>query len=147
VTFATYSHGSLNKVYNKRVVHIGDAAHRASPQLGQGANMALLDASLLAEALAEFPADKALGVYQRRRFLHLKTYQFLSLIMTPLYQSDSQIRSWMRDRLLTPFAKTRIGGRFVSRIISGDFIDPFGGRRKSKPDAKEVRDILRGPGE
>lgn len=147
VTFATYSHGSLNKVYKKRLVHIGDAAHRASPQLGQGANMALLDAALLAEAMAEGPVSKALALYQRRRMLHLKTYQFLSLLMTPLYQSDSQVRSWMRDRILTPFSKTGPGARFVSRIISGDLIDPFGGRRKGEPDAEQVRDILRGPGE
>jgi len=34
-------------------VHIGDSAHATSPQLGQGANMALLDALALAVALRE----------------------------------------------------------------------------------------------
>ena len=147
MTFARYSHGSLNKVYDQRVVHIGDAAHRTSPQLGQGANMALLDAAMLAEAMAEYPTKKALKVYQRRRFLHLKTYQFLSLFMTPLYQSDRRSAAWIRDRILTPFSKSVLGKRLVSKIISGDLIDPFGGRRKNLPAAEQVRDILRGPGE
>ncbi|MFT5159161.1 MAG: 2-polyprenyl-6-methoxyphenol hydroxylase-like FAD-dependent oxidoreductase [Paracoccaceae bacterium] len=40
-TMATYSHGTLRIPIGNRLVHIGDAAHTASPQLGQGANMAL----------------------------------------------------------------------------------------------------------
>ena len=53
--FAQYSHGMLDSpvslIDRVPVVHIGDAAHRASPQLGQGANMALLDAVALVNEL------------------------------------------------------------------------------------------------
>ncbi|WP_218780093.1 FAD-dependent monooxygenase, partial [Cellulomonas iranensis] len=57
MTQARYSHGTLRRPWTPGLVHIGDAAHRASPQLGQGANMALLDA--LALARQAWAADTA----------------------------------------------------------------------------------------
>lgn len=51
LTMARYAHGTLKTPYGHGIVHIGDSAHRASPQLGQGANMAMLDAYALAQAI------------------------------------------------------------------------------------------------
>ena len=51
LTFAQYDHFTARRPYSSRLVHIGDAAHATSPQLGQGANMALLDALALAYSL------------------------------------------------------------------------------------------------
>ena len=56
--------------YKGRVVLIGDAAHSATPHLGQGAGMAVEDAVVLAEewlAGHEDPA-KALRRFMDRRF-------------------------------------------------------------------------------
>jgi 2-polyprenyl-6-methoxyphenol hydroxylase-like FAD-dependent oxidoreductase len=51
-----------------RVVLIGDAAHASSPNMAQGAAMALEDALVLADALAtRSPLEHALAEYQRRR--------------------------------------------------------------------------------
>ena len=50
-----------------RIIAIGDAWHSASPQLGQGANMALLDAWSLARGLAEDGYDLALAHLAARR--------------------------------------------------------------------------------
>ncbi|MFT5116102.1 MAG: hypothetical protein ACI8P9_005466 [Parasphingorhabdus sp.] len=38
-----YSHGQVFKLYAERQIFVCDYAHRASPQLVQGANMALLE--------------------------------------------------------------------------------------------------------
>ena len=52
----------------RRVVLIGDAAHASSPNMAQGAAMALEDALVLADVLATSPdIEEALTEYQRRR--------------------------------------------------------------------------------
>src|SRR5690606_31182113 len=44
LSLARYGHHTLPVPAGRRLAIIGDAAHSTSPQLGQGANMALLDA-------------------------------------------------------------------------------------------------------
>jgi 2-polyprenyl-6-methoxyphenol hydroxylase-like FAD-dependent oxidoreductase len=50
-----------------RVVLVGDAAHASSPNMAQGAAMAVEDALVLAELLAAEPVDQALTAYEKRR--------------------------------------------------------------------------------
>ena len=77
---------------SERLVHIGDAWHSASPQLGQGANMALLDAWALAQALGgEGPLDARLATAVALRRSHVRLYQWLTALFTPAYQSDSRL--------------------------------------------------------
>ena len=53
---------------SRRVVLVGDAAHASSPNMAQGAAMALEDALVLAEALAtSHDIEDALTEFQRRR--------------------------------------------------------------------------------
>ncbi|MDA4805204.1 FAD-dependent monooxygenase, partial [Enterobacter hormaechei] len=62
MTLARYGHHTLAMPAGRHLAVIGDAAHSTSPQLGQGANMALLDARALAHALATSTAlDAALS--------------------------------------------------------------------------------------
>lgn len=58
--------------YKGRVVLIGDAAHSATPHLGQGAAMAVEDAVVLAEELARQDVDNALRAFMDRRFERAK---------------------------------------------------------------------------
>jgi 2-polyprenyl-6-methoxyphenol hydroxylase-like FAD-dependent oxidoreductase len=52
----------------RRVVLVGDAAHASSPNMAQGAAMALEDTLVLAEMLtADLPVDQALAGYVQRR--------------------------------------------------------------------------------
>ncbi len=85
--------------HTARRVFIGDAAHAMSPQLGQGTNLALMDASALTDALGEKPTlGAALEAYSHRRSDHVGFYQFASRWLTPLFQSDLQalgpLRNW-----------------------------------------------------
>lgn len=126
MTPARYSHGTLARPYAGRLVHIGDAAHRASPQLGQGANMALLDALALAHAVKAGPDDPG-PIYARLRRWHVRLYQGMSAAFTPQYQSDSRLLPLLRDRILTPLSRLPPVPRILTRLVGGDLILPLAG--------------------
>lgn len=127
-TFASYDHFTRKKPYAGRVVQIGDAAHATSPQLGQGANMALLDAYALTIALrkAEDLPD-ALQRYAHMRRWHVRLFQAASALFTPFYQSDSRVLSVMRDRLLAPLTRVPPLDGFVARLVAGMTVAPLRG--------------------
>ncbi|MCW1430787.1 FAD-dependent monooxygenase [Novosphingobium sp. JCM 18896] len=127
LTFARYAHRTLKTPLEDRLVHIGDAWHSASPQLGQGANMALLDAWALARALSEH-GDIAQALTEaialRRR--HVKLYQALTCLFTPVYQSDSRLLPFVRDRLVGPVSKLWPATAIQASMVSGLIGDPLG---------------------
>ncbi|MCC5958463.1 MAG: FAD-dependent monooxygenase [Rhodobacteraceae bacterium] len=134
MAMARYSHGTLRKPWGQGIVHIGDAAHRASPQLGQGANMALLDAWALAQAWEHAQGDgaRAMQLYARARRWHVRIYQTMSWAFTPQYQSDSRILPVLRDRLLFPMSMVPPLPHILSRLVCGDLIPPHGIERPRK---------------
>jgi 2-polyprenyl-6-methoxyphenol hydroxylase-like FAD-dependent oxidoreductase len=127
MTFAAYSHGHLRRPWQGRVVQIGDAAHRASPQLGQGANMAFLDALALTLALDRAGPDDALRLYARMRRAHVGLYQAMSRFLTPQYQSGSRLPALIRDRLLGPAAHLPPLAWLTGAIAAGTLIPPLSG--------------------
>jgi 2-polyprenyl-6-methoxyphenol hydroxylase-like FAD-dependent oxidoreductase len=128
MTMARYSHGTLSKLYDGRVIFVGDAAHRASPQLGQGANMALLDAWALARALDKAAGDVQLAAqwYAQARRWHVRGYQTMSRLFTPQYQSDSRVLPWLRDRVLFPLSMVPPLPGILTRLVCGDLLPPLG---------------------
>ena len=73
-------------------------AHATSPQLGQGANQALVDAVVLSDALAgTADTGAALARYAALRRGHVRFYQPTSRLITPLFQSRSRLLGWGRD--------------------------------------------------
>jgi len=126
LTLARYAHRTMMTPYSRRTVFVGDAAHSTSPQLGQGANMALLDVAALAHALAGHETiEAAFSAYARARRMHVRLFQLLSLAFTPFYQSDSAALAWIRDRLVATIARVPPAPRLLASIVSGMLVDPF----------------------
>lgn len=124
--FARYAHRTISNPVRRSVVHIGDAWHAASPQLGQGANMAMLDAMALSNAMCDHAdLDSALNDFYQRRRRHVLFYQMISALFTPLYQSHSQILPVLRDYLLTPLSQLPPAQKILARIVSGTLLDSF----------------------
>ncbi|HYW16918.1 MAG TPA: NAD(P)/FAD-dependent oxidoreductase [Allosphingosinicella sp.] len=126
LTFARYAHRTLREPAGPGLIHIGDSWHSTSPQLGQGANMALLDSWALAMALREEDGlDRALlrAVALRRR--HVGLYQALSVLFTPAYQSDSRVLPWIRDRIVPPFGRLWPATRIQAEMVAGTFGGPM----------------------
>lgn len=99
---------------------IGDAAHATSPQLGQGANLALMDAMALTDALRETRSvSEALTSYAARRRDHVAFYQWASRWLTPFFQSDSRLAGWTRDLAFGPAGKLPIIQRQMLMTLAG----------------------------
>jgi 2-polyprenyl-6-methoxyphenol hydroxylase-like FAD-dependent oxidoreductase len=96
VLTARYGDVRMQRWYGDGVIVLGDAAHAMSPQLGQGVNLALADASCLADCLAHHPLPAALALYQRRRRWQLLYYQYATRWLTPWFQSDYEWLSPIR---------------------------------------------------
>lgn len=127
LTFARYSHRTLAAPAETALIHIGDAWHSASPQLGQGANMALLDAWALAKGLAAAPGiDAALHRTVELRKRHVRAYQWLTALFTPVYQSDNRVLPFIRDRLVGPLSKLWPATAIQAAMVSGLVADPLG---------------------
>ena len=127
LTLARYGHHTLATPAGRRLAVIGDASHSTSPQLGQGANMALLDAAALAHAVETTEdVETALSAYVRMRRLHIRFFQALSFAFTPFYQSDSRTLPFIRDRLVATIAKIPPAPQFLAAMVSGTLVDPFG---------------------
>ena len=126
LTFARYAHRTLRDPASPGLIHIGDAWHSTSPQLGQGANMALLDAWALAKALREEAGvgDALSRAVALRRF-HVRLYQALSALFTPAYQSDSRLLPWIRDRIVPPFGRLWPATRIQAEMVAGTFGGPL----------------------
>ncbi len=120
VVFAAYGHHTLTRPFEGRLAVIGDAAHATSPQLGQGANMALLDAEALWSAV-ETSRDVADAprAYARARRSHVRLYQAMSALFTPFYQSDSAVLPWLRDWLFAPVSRAPGMDRLLALLVAG----------------------------
>jgi 2-polyprenyl-6-methoxyphenol hydroxylase-like FAD-dependent oxidoreductase len=100
---------------------IGDAAHGTSPQLGQGANLALVDAVELGERFSGTTTSVAVtaAAYEADRRRHVMIYQFVSWAMTPLFQSHGGFWAGVRRWLFTPLSRVPGIRQLGAAILTG----------------------------
>lgn len=114
LTFSQYNDTLMKCWHYDQLIFIGDSAHCTSPQLGQGANLALIDALTLSECLKEAGSiNEALHLFTKSRRNHVVFYQLASRLLTPFFQSDSKIAAWVRDKSFgtlckMPYIKTQM---------------------------------------
>ena len=119
-TRATYRHVALPRWSDGPVLFIGDAAHGTSPQLGQGANLGLLDAHALARALAESKdLSAALALLARRRSSAVRFYRQASHLLTPFFQSRLWPLGLLRDAFMGPACHLPGMGPLMGTTLAG----------------------------
>jgi salicylate hydroxylase len=139
LVFAAYAHRTMRAPVSQECVHVGDSWHCTSPQLGQGANMALLDAFALARALEmQSNLEAALGEYARLRLWHIRLYQAASFLFTPAYQSDSAAIAWLRDFIMSPISRVPPAPQILAALVAGQWGAPLSaiGNRQSAVAAR-----------
>lgn len=124
---ARYRDSVVTHWHRGHAVLVGDAAHAMSPQLGQGVNMALMDAWALCEALRTGDAIAlALERFQRERRRHVAIYQQWSRWLTPIFQSERDLVARLRDLALLPAGRLPPGRTHMLRVLSGTQQGLFG---------------------
>jgi 2-polyprenyl-6-methoxyphenol hydroxylase-like FAD-dependent oxidoreductase len=128
LTFASYGDVLMNRWHDGALLCIGDAGHGMSPQLGMGANLALLDSLVLADCVAQAGSlPEAFARYSRERRGHLRYNQFVSRWLTPFFQSDSRLAAALRDaafpllRRIPPLYKEAL--RTIAGVKTGLLFD------------------------
>ena len=118
--FAEYRDTVMQPLHDGNRVFLGDAAHAMSPQLGQGANLALIDAETLARKIETAATlREALEGYSADRRGQLQYYSLASRALTPLFQSDEDWLAPLRDRMFGPCGRVPVLRREMLMALCG----------------------------
>ncbi len=118
--FTTYQHNTMARRHDRNAVFLGDAAHAMSPHLGQGINLAMVDAWTLANALAEARSPlEAFRLFEGRQRGYQRYYSTVTFLLAPFFQSDWPILGWGRDRFLPLLARIPFVRRQMLMTVAG----------------------------
>ena len=96
----------LDNWFRENMVLLGDAVHAMTPNIGQGAGMAMEDAAVLAEELARGGTiDDALYNYARRRKPRVETVMRISREVGGDGQRSGRLECWLRNRRIAREAR------------------------------------------
>lgn len=98
------------RFYDGPRVLVGDAAHAMAPNLGQGANSALVDAAvLMAELRRADTLQQALAAYDARRRPKVEQVASTAARLGKLAELTNPLLCFVRDRVLMPLASLSDG--------------------------------------
>lgn len=104
--------------FDGRLVLVGDAAHAMAPNVGQGANSALVDTSVLYQELARATSvAQALDAWQRRRQPAVRRVAQVSAALGRLAEVTNPVARTLRDRLLVRLMSLFSSQRAVDQLL------------------------------
>lgn len=112
--FTTYRAVWMARRFDRHSIFLGDSSHAMSPHLGQGINIAMLDAWLLARCVRETNSPhEAFRLWHKRQEGYLRYYAAVTFFLSPFFQSDVTFLGWGRDVVLpwlpyVPFVKKQM---------------------------------------
>lgn len=100
-----------------------------SPQLGQGCNLALIDAEKLVDCMEARHLDTPTGLclnipavlrqYTAERWSHIQFYALQSRLLTPMFASRSQILAFLRDKFMAKLCTAPLLTTYVHGVLCG----------------------------
>ncbi len=118
-TTATYRDVRCRHWSSGKVIMIGDAAHGASPQLGQGANLAICDGIAVADQLQDAAPSRAFIAFEKKRRATIRYYTWMSWALTPVFQGHANWIGWIRDLFFGPICKLPGTRHLISWTLTG----------------------------
>ncbi len=101
-----------------RLVLVGDAAHAMPPNLGQGANSALVDAAVLVSELRSASSlDEGLHAYDARRRPAVRKVAAAAARLGAIAEWTSAPLRWLRDRVIIPLAARKVDGETIQMVM------------------------------
>jgi 2-polyprenyl-6-methoxyphenol hydroxylase-like FAD-dependent oxidoreductase len=117
---ATYRNVALPQWNDGPILFVGDAAHGTSPQLGQGANLGLVDAWTLARAVEEGESVvAAIGQFAEWRSTTVRFYRQASHLLTPFFQSRCEPLGWARDAFMIVACRAPVLKKMAGTTLAG----------------------------
>jgi 2-polyprenyl-6-methoxyphenol hydroxylase-like FAD-dependent oxidoreductase len=118
--YTTYRANWMARWFDRRTIFLGDAAHAMSPHLGQGINLAMVDAWVLAGAVRETPTPHAaFRLWHRGQATYLRYYAAVTFLLSPFFQHDWPFLGWGRDVVLPWLPKVPFVKRQMLMTVAG----------------------------
>ncbi len=107
--------------WHNKLVLLGDAAHAMAPNLGQGANSALVDAAVLLDELRRAESlNEGLEAYTRRRKPQVDAVARTASLLGQLGEWTGPVARGIRDRVLLPAIDAMTTHKALRRVMQED---------------------------